>query len=56
VSRPEGYEVAYAIAEDNLRLGRTVIADSVYPAEGTRPKADHPSLRKRQIRTPRLKP
>jgi predicted kinase len=24
-----GYRVAYAIAEDNLRLGRTVIADSV---------------------------
>ena len=31
VSGPEGYEVAYAIAEDNLRLGRTVIADSVNP-------------------------
>jgi len=26
-----GYRVAYAIAEDNLRLGRTVIADSVNP-------------------------
>jgi predicted kinase len=25
------YRVAYAIAEDNLRLGRTVIADSVNP-------------------------
>lgn len=23
ISGPEGYEVAYAIAEDNLRLGRT---------------------------------
>ena len=33
---PEGYEVAYAIAEDNLRLGRTVIADSVNPLEVTR--------------------
>ncbi len=27
----EGYRVANAIAEDNLRLGRTVIADSVNP-------------------------
>lgn len=36
VSGPEGYEVAYAIAEDNLRLGRTVIADSVNPVEVTR--------------------
>jgi DNA polymerase III delta prime subunit len=26
-----GYRVAYAIAEDNLRIGRTVIADSVNP-------------------------
>ena len=36
VSGPEGYEVAYAIAADNLRLGRTVIADSVNPIEVTR--------------------
>ena len=36
VSGPEGYEVAYAIAEDNLRLGRTVIADSVNPVDVTR--------------------
>ncbi len=36
VSGPEGHEVAYAIAEDNLRLGRTVIADSVNPVEVTR--------------------
>jgi DNA polymerase III delta prime subunit len=27
----EGYEVAYAVAEDNLRAGRTVIADCVNP-------------------------
>jgi predicted kinase len=27
----EGYCVAYAVAEDNLRLGRTVVADSVNP-------------------------
>ena len=33
---PEGYEVAYAVAGDNLRLGRTVIADSVNPIELTR--------------------
>ena len=36
VTGPEGYVVAYAIAEDNLRLGRTVIADSVNPVESTR--------------------
>ena len=27
----EGYSVGYAVAEDNLRLGRTVIADCVNP-------------------------
>jgi predicted kinase len=32
----KGYRVAYAIAEDNLRLGLTVIADSVNPVEITR--------------------
>ena len=32
----EGYAVAYAVAEDNLRLGRTVIADSVNPWPLTR--------------------
>lgn len=32
----EGYRVAYALAEDNLRLGRTVIADSVNPIALTR--------------------
>ncbi len=31
-----GYEAAYAVAADNLRLGRTVIADSVNPVELTR--------------------
>ena len=36
MSGPEGYLVAYAVAEDNLRLGRTVIADSVNPIEVTR--------------------
>jgi predicted kinase len=32
----EGYRIAYALAEDNLRLGQTVIADSVNPIELTR--------------------
>jgi predicted kinase len=32
----EGYAVAYAIAEDNLRLGRVVIADCVNPWPLTR--------------------
>ena len=32
----EGYVVAYAVAEDNLRLGRMVIADSVNPWPLTR--------------------
>jgi predicted kinase len=31
-----GYRVGYAIAEDNLRVGRTVIADSVNPIQLTR--------------------
>lgn len=31
-----GYRVAYALAEDNLRLGRTVVADSVNPIQLTR--------------------
>jgi predicted kinase len=31
-----GYRVAYAVAEDNLRLGRTVVADSVNPLHITR--------------------
>lgn len=31
-----GYWVAYALAEDNLRIGRTVIADSVNPLAITR--------------------
>jgi predicted kinase len=32
----EGYDVAYAVAEDNLRVGRTVIADCVNPWPLTR--------------------
>src|SRR6266702_6756385 len=31
-----GYRVAYAVAADNLRIGRTVIADSVNPLPVTR--------------------
>ncbi|MBE9103302.1 AAA family ATPase [filamentous cyanobacterium LEGE 07170] len=33
---PEGYAIAYALAEDNLRLGMNVIADTVNPIELTR--------------------
>jgi predicted kinase len=39
VSQPlndAGYRVGYAVADDNLRLGRTVIADSVNPLQLTR--------------------
>jgi len=32
----EGYRIAYALAEDNLRLGHKVIADSVNPLTITR--------------------
>ena len=32
----EGYSVAYAVAEDNLRLGRIVVADCVNPWPLTR--------------------
>lgn len=31
-----GYRAAYAVAEDNLRLGRSVVADSVNPIAMTR--------------------
>ena len=31
-----GYRVAYAVAEENLRLGRSVVGDSVNPVELTR--------------------
>ena len=33
---PHGYVVAYAVAEDNLRMGRDVVADSVNPIGVTR--------------------
>jgi predicted kinase len=39
VSKPlndVGYRVGYSVAEDNLRLGRSVIADSVNPLQVTR--------------------
>jgi predicted kinase len=36
VASGAGYRVAYAMAEENLRLGRTVIADSVNPIRVTR--------------------
>lgn len=31
-----GYRAAYAVAEDNLRLGRSVVADGVNPVAATR--------------------
>jgi predicted kinase len=31
-----GYRVAYVVAEDNLRMGRTVVADCVNPVQITR--------------------
>jgi predicted kinase len=33
---PDGYVVAYGVAEDNLRVGRIVVADSVNPLPVTR--------------------
>lgn len=33
---PEGYNIAYRIAADNLRLGLSVVADTVNPIEITR--------------------
>ena len=36
VDRGAGYCIAYAIAEDNLKMGRIVISDSVNPNEITR--------------------
>lgn len=36
VNGPEGYAVAYRLAEDNLRLGMNVVADSVNPLQITR--------------------
>jgi predicted kinase len=36
VDGPEGYLVAYTVAADNLRMGLSVVADSVNPLEITR--------------------
>lgn len=44
-----GYRVGYAIAEDNLRLGRTVIADCVNPWPLTR-EAWHAAARRAGVR------
>ena len=48
---PAGYSVGYAVAEDQLRLGLTVIAESVNPLEVTRAawrsvaeRTGHPAL------------
>src|ERR1051325_22211 len=37
INGPEGYVIAYGLAEDNLRAGLRVAADSVNPLEVTRP-------------------
>jgi hypothetical protein len=37
-----GYQIGYAVAEDNLRLGRTVIADSVNPLAVSHPTIAQP--------------
>jgi predicted kinase len=42
-----GYRVAYAIAEDNLRLGQIVVADSVNPIRATRDAWVEVSIRAR---------
>lgn len=36
IAGPEGYQIAYGLAVDNLRLGSSVVADSVNPLEITR--------------------
>ena len=36
ITGPEGYQVAYAVAKDNLKTGVHVVADSVNPIEITR--------------------
>jgi len=41
----QGYDVAYAIAEDNLRLGRRVVGDSVNPWPLTRAAWQHVATR-----------
>jgi predicted kinase len=33
---PAGHVVAYGVAEDNLRIGRIVVADTVNPVQATR--------------------
>ena len=33
---PAGYVVAYGVAEDNLRIGKIVVADTVNPVQATR--------------------
>lgn len=46
VSGPEGYEVAYAVAEDNLRLGRTrgVFVSPSMSAAPERTLGGHPGM------------
>jgi len=47
--RDQGYRVGYAVAADNLRLGMTVVADSVNPWPITR-EAWHESARQAGVR------
>ena len=54
VSKPlddAGYRIAYVIAEDNLRLGRTVVADSVNPIEVTNESKCFQAAVARRVRT-----
>ena len=41
---PEGYEIAYALAAENLGLGAEVVADSVNPLEVTRAAWRHAAV------------
>ena len=45
----EGYEVAYAVAEENLKLGMNVVADSVNPLRITRQAWHQVALRSNAI-------
>ncbi|MFK0166852.1 AAA family ATPase [Rhizobium sp. NPDC090279] len=42
---PAGYMIAYGVAGDNLKLGRTVVADTVNPIQVTREAWRHVAVR-----------
>ncbi|NJK54325.1 MAG: hypothetical protein HC936_18950, partial [Leptolyngbyaceae cyanobacterium SU_3_3] len=48
IAGSEGYSVAYRLAEDNLRLGLSVVADSVNPLQITRMAWREVALRVRE--------